>query len=297
MLNQQPRGNSRAPAPIEPISTSLRIAPEGLVLGSGTILLPADAPRQLRTTKGREARVLALLSAAYDRAVDPAVLGNIERAAKAWNSGDDCLAYIHLAHARLGELQYPHDAAQRLVIVDAFLKAGGSPRTVFKGLKLDAPYIDALEKEYNSAEPRVPQGSGKPSGEWTRGGEVARPPVPTFAPNPPPRRCPLLGLASSVSRRWWSSAPMLSAFSALVALPQRHSGSSLSRLQTMFTSKAKYRESPGYGTRGIATRRCFTSLMMAATASNVLSQPMLTAISFATNRAASSAVCFLMAAF
>jgi hypothetical protein len=114
--------------------------------------------------------------------VDPAVLGNIERATKACNQGDDCLAYIHLVHARLGELPYPHDAAQRLLIVDAFLKAGGSPRTVFKGLKLDAPYIDALEKDYNPAEARVPPGSGKPSGEWTRDGEAAKPPVPSFAP-------------------------------------------------------------------------------------------------------------------
>jgi hypothetical protein len=184
VLNRQPRGGSRAPAPIEPINTVLRIAAEGLVLGAGTVLLPAGGPRQLRTTKGCEARVLALLSAAYGTAIDPAVLGNIERAAKAWNAGDDCLAYIHLAHARLGELPYPHAAAQRLVIVDAFLKAGGSPRTVFKGLKLDAPYIDALEKDYNPEEPRVPPGSGKPSGEWTRGGggEAARPPVPSFAP-------------------------------------------------------------------------------------------------------------------
>jgi hypothetical protein len=74
VLNQQPRGGPRAPAPIEPISTVLRIAPEGVVLGAGTILLPADGPRQLRTTNGCEARVLALLSAAYDRAVGPVVL-------------------------------------------------------------------------------------------------------------------------------------------------------------------------------------------------------------------------------
>jgi hypothetical protein len=154
------------------------------MLGAGTVLVPANGPRRLRTTKGCEARVLALLAAAYDRAIDPAVLGNIDRAAQSWNAGDDCLAYIHLAHARLGELPYPHDAAQRLVIVDAFLKAGGSPRTVFKGLKLDAPYIDALEKDYNPEEARVPPGSGKPSGEWTRGGggEAAKPPAPAFAP-------------------------------------------------------------------------------------------------------------------
>ena len=195
MLNQQPRGGPRALAPIEPIGTVLRFAAESLVLGAGTVLLPADGPRQLRTTKGGETRVLALLSAAYGRAIEPAVLGNIDRAAKAWNAGDDCLAYVHLAHARLGELPYPHDAAQRLVIVDAFLKAGGSPRTVFKGLKVDPSYIDALEKEYNPAELRVPPGSGKPSGEWTRGGEVAKPPVPNFAP-----RVGAPGAASWLSR-------------------------------------------------------------------------------------------------
>ncbi len=182
MLDHQYRGGSRAFERYAPISSVLRIAPEGLVLGAGTVLLPADAPRRLQSPKGCAARLLTLLSAAYGRAVPAAVLGNIERAARAWNQGDDCLAYIHLAHARLGELPYPHDAARRLLIVDAFLKAGGSPRTVFNGLKLDAPYIDALEKEYNPAEARVPAGSGKPSGEWTHDGGAAKPPVPSFAP-------------------------------------------------------------------------------------------------------------------
>jgi len=207
VLNQQPRGGSRTPAPVEPISSVLRIAPEGLVLGAGTVLLPADGPRQLRSTKGRETPVLALLSAAYDRAVDPAVLGNIERATKAWNAGDDCLAYIHLAHARLGELQYPHDAAQRLVIVDAFLEAGGSPRTVFKRLKLDASYIDAIEKYYDPEEARVPAGSGKPSGEWTRGGAAAKPSPPSFAP-------PRVGAPAAASR----SASWLAQLSASLLL-------------------------------------------------------------------------------
>jgi len=198
VLNQQPRGGPRAPN--EPISTVLRITPDGLVLGAGTLLLPAHGPRQLRTTKGCEARVLALLSAAYGRAIGPAVLGNIDRAAKAWNAGDDCLAYVHLAHARLGELPYPHDAAQRLMIVDAFLKAGGSPRTVLQGLKLDASYIDWLEKQYNPEELRVPPGSGKPSGEWTRGGETAaKPSPPSFTP--PRVGAPVLRPGSAGLRR------------------------------------------------------------------------------------------------
>lgn len=156
-----------------PISTVLNFAPDGLVLGAGTVLIRAEGPRRLQGLAGREAEVLALLSAAYGRAIAPSVLGNIERAAKAWNHGDDCLAYVHLAHARLGELQYADDAAQRLIIVDGFLKAGGSPRTVFEALKVSRSYVDSLKKDYNADEPRVPPGSGKPSGEWTRGSDTS----------------------------------------------------------------------------------------------------------------------------
>lgn len=167
----------------KPLRTVLHFAPDGLVLGAGTIILRAEEPRRLRTLAGQEARVLALLSAAYGQAVDRTILGNIERASKAWNQGDDCLAYIHLAHARLGELQYPHDAAQRLVIVDALLKAGGSPRAIFEALKVDSRYIDALAKDYNPAEPRIPAGSGRTRGQWTRDGGAASPsPLSYLAP-------------------------------------------------------------------------------------------------------------------
>jgi hypothetical protein len=82
-----------------PISPVLTLKPEGLVLGAGTLVLPAEESRRLKSVDGDELRVLALLSAAYGRAMAPAVLRNIERAAKAWREGDDCLAYIHLAHA------------------------------------------------------------------------------------------------------------------------------------------------------------------------------------------------------
>jgi hypothetical protein len=103
-----------------PISTELNFTHDGLVLGAGAVIVPAEGPRLLKSLDGEEARVLALLSAAYGKAVPPSVLGNIRRAGKAWREGDDCLAYVHLAHACLGELQHPHDAAQRLIIADAF---------------------------------------------------------------------------------------------------------------------------------------------------------------------------------
>ena len=151
-----------------PISPVLNLTPDGLVLGAGTVMVPTDGPRRLRSIRGRETRVLALLSAAYGKAIAPSVLGNIERAAKAWSEGDDCLAYIHLAHARLPALQDPYEAARRLFIVDGFMKVGTSPRSVFEAFRFGAAYIAAVEKFFNPDQPRVPAGSGRTSGEWTR---------------------------------------------------------------------------------------------------------------------------------
>ena len=167
MLHEQLRIAWQERKRLVPISPVLNLAPEGLVLGARTVLVPADGPRRLQSLRGQEARALALLSAAYGRAIAPSVLGNIERAAKAWSEGDDCLAYIHLAHARLPTLQEPYDAARRLFIVDGFMKAGTSPRAVFEVFHFGGAYIDAVEKLFNPDEPRVPAGSGRTSGEWT----------------------------------------------------------------------------------------------------------------------------------
>jgi hypothetical protein len=153
-----------------PISPHPYFTSNGLTLGAGTVLVAAEAERRLKSTHSQEARVLALLSAAYGRAIAPSVLGNIERAARAWREGDDCLAYIHLAHAGLPEPDDAAEAARRLFIADGFMKAGARPRTVFHALALDPAYIDAVGKLYDEAEPRVPPGSDRASGEWTRGG-------------------------------------------------------------------------------------------------------------------------------
>jgi hypothetical protein len=151
-----------------PISSVLRFAPEGLVLGAGTVLVAAEETRRLRVLQGQHGRVLALLSAAYGKPVEPRVLGNIERAMKCWRDGDDCLAYIHLAHAGLPQPQEPYEAARRLFMTDGVMKAGISPRAIFEALGCDAAYVDTVEKLYNPDEPRVPAGSGRTSGQWTR---------------------------------------------------------------------------------------------------------------------------------
>jgi hypothetical protein len=118
--------------------------------------------------RGQETRVLALLSAAYGKAIAPLVLGNIERAAKAWSEGDDCLAYIHLVHARLQPRDDFERGAYRLFMAHCAMMHGASPRAVFEALHLDARYIGSVEKLYNPEQPRVPAGSGRISGQWTR---------------------------------------------------------------------------------------------------------------------------------
>jgi hypothetical protein len=177
VLHEQLSNAWQARKRVVPISPVLNLTPEGLLLGAGTVVVPANGPRRLQGLRGQEARVLALLSAAYGKAVAPSVVGNITRAAKAWSEGDDCLAYIHLAHTRLPTPQDPYDAARRLFIVDGFMKAGTSPRAVFEALHFGAAYIGAVEKFFNPNEPRVPAGSGRRSGEWTdseeTGGDMA----------------------------------------------------------------------------------------------------------------------------
>jgi hypothetical protein len=154
------------------ISPALYLSPDGLALGAGTILLAAEGPRRLAKTQGEEARILALLSAAYGRAIAPSVLGNIERAAKSWGAGDAALAAIHLVHAALPRPDDPDEAARRLFITDAFVKAGTNPFAILRALDLESSYVEAVEKLYNPLQPRVPAGSGRTSGRWTKIGSL-----------------------------------------------------------------------------------------------------------------------------
>jgi hypothetical protein len=166
VLYQQPRDGSCAHEPIVIASPMMMFASQGLMLGYGTILVAAEGTRKLKGLKGREQEVLALLSAAYGRAVEPSVLNNIERAAKSWAGGDDFTAHIHLAHTGLRALDDLPNAAHRLRMAKGMLDHGGSPRSVFEALRLDPRYIDTLEKHYNPAQPRVPAGHAD-GREWT----------------------------------------------------------------------------------------------------------------------------------
>jgi hypothetical protein len=167
LYKQQLREEWYARERVVPISAVMTFAPEGLVLGAATVLVPAEGPRLLKSFKGQEQRILALLAAAHVEAISPSVLGYIERAGRAWGKGDDCLAYIHLAHMRLQTPEDTRSAACRLFMADRVMTAGAKPRVIFEALKIDRSYIDVVEKTYNPDEPRIPAGNGGTSGEWT----------------------------------------------------------------------------------------------------------------------------------
>jgi hypothetical protein len=168
VLEKQLRDRWRARGSLVPIHAAMTLVPEGLVLGAGTILLPAEGVRRLKSVKGQEQRILALLSAAHGKVVSFSVLGHIERAGRAWSDGDDCLAYIHLAHAGLHPLANVELSVWRLSVADAVMKAGVGARAIFQALEVGGPSTDAIEKLYNPNQPRVPAGSGRISGQWTR---------------------------------------------------------------------------------------------------------------------------------
>lgn len=227
MLNQQARDEWLVREGAGPIYPTMAFVPEGLVLGAGTVIVPMERPRRLQRLRGQEARVLALLSAFYDRPTAPSALGNIERAAKAWSEGANCLSYVHLTHAGLTPPQDLRSGAYRLEMACCAMRCGASPRAVFRALHLNARYIEAVEKAYNPAEPRVSAGSGRTSGEWTSGGAAtakAPPQVKQAAIAPQARLCSAKRhcrqracSAISARGRWRSLAHMLRACLAPLA--------------------------------------------------------------------------------
>ena len=139
------------------------------------------------------------------------MLGKHRACRKILGDGEECLAYIHLAHSRL---QAPSDvraAAYRLFVADHAMKAGLSPSAVLEALNIGGSYVDAVEKAYNPEEPRVPAGSGRTSGQWTdseqtsgRGREeegtaVEKPPGSSLARAPVPPAARFLGFLGELT--------------------------------------------------------------------------------------------------
>lgn len=165
---EQLRKRWRACEAATPIDATMRFNAQGLVLGAGAVLA-ANQNRSGRDIRleGGEARLLALLGAAYGRVADEGALGHIRRAAERWNEGDDARAALHLALARLGPLEPVREAAHRMFLADALLESGFGAEEVLKALNLDPSGLD-WARGYNDQEPRVPKGQTG-GGRWTDG--------------------------------------------------------------------------------------------------------------------------------
>jgi hypothetical protein len=166
MLVEELRRNWATQSRAAPVHAVLSLEREGLVLGAGTVLLPALGKRRLARLEGQEARLLTLLAAAHGRVPSPRTLDHIRRASTCWREGEDCLAGIHLARARLPRLEKPLEASYRLFMAEGLMRQGIPAHTILAALDIDPTGLSGFEKAYDQAELRVPAGSGRGSGEW-----------------------------------------------------------------------------------------------------------------------------------
>ena len=150
------------------LHAAMSLEKDALVLGAGTVLARRDHDGAL-ALDGEDARLLRLLSVAYGRSVSTSVLGTLRKASRHARAGDDAMAAMYLALAKLPKLHDPSDSACRLFIADGLMAEGVSPRDIWNAPDFDPEPLDELDKRHNPDQPRVPAGSGRASGEWTSG--------------------------------------------------------------------------------------------------------------------------------
>lgn len=165
MLIARVQGIWREREAAEPVEVSMGFKASGLVLGAGTVLAPVDEDGSI-VVDGHETRLLTLLSVAYRQPIGEVVLGHIRRAALRWSEGDVARADLHLALTRLQQLEEPLAASRRLIAAEELLGEGLAPDSLLKALGIDGAAIETILK-YRADQPRVPEGSGRTSGQWT----------------------------------------------------------------------------------------------------------------------------------
>jgi hypothetical protein len=158
-----------APAPLR---AAMTFESDALVLGAGTVLMrtvASHAGTRDDFTSFDDARLVALLSAAHGEPAAPRSLAHIRRAISKRREGETTLALIHLALSGAAKLERPAEGARRLFLADELMKAGIAPAVVAKLLARHVGSSDHLDRRYDPAQPRVPPGNGRPSGQWTSG--------------------------------------------------------------------------------------------------------------------------------
>jgi hypothetical protein len=157
-------GARRESTAIDPV---MRFSDEGLVLGAGTVLAPSGGSSCDIRVDPLAPRLAALLSAAHLHRPTVGALAHLRKAAERWSEGQDALAAMHLALSRVDRLEQPEADAHRLFLADGLLKDGIKADAIIGAIEAGGP---AFERLYNPNQPRVPAGSGRPSGQWTSGG-------------------------------------------------------------------------------------------------------------------------------
>jgi hypothetical protein len=147
----------------------MEIIDEGLTLGAGTMLagVALDGRGAPKVALDDEPRAMSLLATAYERPVTPHVVASLRRACERWNEGEKALAHIHLAYASLPPCDADH--ALRLFVADELIEAGVTPEALMKAQGFDPAPLKLLKAKFNPAQPRVPAGRGRESGESSGG--------------------------------------------------------------------------------------------------------------------------------
>ncbi len=154
--------------PHGPILSAPTFAGDRLMIGAQTEIAVARKAGSADTNSARErdARMIALLSAAYGAPVSDRALAHLRRALEKRAEGDVLLASTHLALTGYWPLRDPL-AAKRVFFSDGLLRRGATPAMILAALDLDPRRLDALER-FDPNQPRVPAGNGVESGRWTR---------------------------------------------------------------------------------------------------------------------------------
>ena len=164
------------------VDPNMRFTDQGLVIGAGTVLAPSGGSSRDILIDHLDPRLRALLAAAHLRRPALGALIHLRKAVDRWSEGQDALAAMHLALSGVERLQRPEVDAHRLFLADGLLKSGVEADSVLDAIEGDDR---AFQRLYNPDQPRVPAGSGRPSGQWTSGGGgLAASPHPEPVVNP-----------------------------------------------------------------------------------------------------------------
>jgi hypothetical protein len=142
----------------------------GLIFGAGTVLA--------REIPGSEDRVVALLSAAFDKVSGSIVVRALERAHEAWRAGKKAESAAWIAAAELPPL-LSEESARRLFFAAGLLDHGSIMPMDLRRICREVASERKAAKEFNPNQSRVPAGNAD-GGQWTSGGSS-----PTAAPEAP----------------------------------------------------------------------------------------------------------------